>query len=520
MEATKFSNRYTTRLLENGKSGLYFLLSMILIEAYMLLAAYLDIVRARAAFEAETVADIKTSLEGILNNANIDFTIALIAVLLTITSLVAALAFYVLKFQRKSVKAFLTIVFVSATVISILFSTTNLVYAFVAVIFLPPLLWHLMHTGEILSFFGNRLTVFVIRRLLALVPMILTISILTFVLLETFDIIPIILGRNPFGDAEQAKSLLIKLELVDSQGNMIPVGFRFIRWLDGFIHADLGDSFISLNPISDNIGFFLWETVKIQAISLFLAFVVSVVIGILAAYYQKSVVDGGVSAVALVGLSMPIFVTGILAILIFSGGGFGWFPGGKAHAEAHTFGPVCANTMFDCLQKPEDFFFQYSGTNGGDFTFWVTFFNLYIAYTSDSILHMVLPVLVLTFASMALFARLTRGEMLDVLLQDYIVAARANGLSEYAIIRKHALKNLMLPLITFLGLNIAFVLGGAPLTETVFSWPGLGIYFVRALTTFDIPAIQALTVIIALMVLIGNLVVDIIYTYIDPRITL
>ncbi len=121
---------------------------------------------------------------------------------------------------------------------------------------------------------------------------------------------------------------------------------------------------------------------------------------------------------------------------------------------------------------------------------------------------------------MAVFSRLTRGTMLEVMRQDYILAARANGLTEYQIVRRHALKNVLLPLVTFLGISIGTLLVGAPITETIFTYPGLGAFFITALVTNDVPIIMALTMIITLMILFANLMADIAYTQLDPRISL
>ncbi len=214
---------------------------------------------------------------------------------------------------------------------------------------------------------------------------------------------------------------------------------------------------------------------------------------------------------------MPIFVSGIMAILIFTGTGLNWFPFGGAKSLDHQLAAKCG----PCSNSPQTLW-DNLWTNGGwmDIGAWSDFIQVSWVYTADFIWHLVLPVLTLTFATMATFSRLTRGTMLEVLREDYILAARANGISERNIVLKHALPNVMLPITTFLGLSIGGLLAGAPITETVFSWPGLGVEYIAAVNVLDGPIIVGLTMIITLMILFANMLTDIAYTKLDPRITL
>ena len=140
--------------------------------------------------------------------------------------------------------------------------------------------------------------------------------------------------------------------------------------------------------------------------------------------------------------------------------------------------------------------------------------------TVDSLLHMTLPTIALTFASLALYTRLVRSTMLEVLRQDYILAARANGLSERVITWKHAFRNVLIPVVTYVGLFLASALAGAPITETLFTWPGLGYRYVVAVNNLDFPMILGTTAVLTILILIGNLVTDIAYVAVDPRIEL
>ncbi|MCH8907677.1 MAG: ABC transporter permease [Candidatus Heimdallarchaeota archaeon] len=349
--------------------------------------------------------------------------------------------------------------------------------------------------------------------------MFIAISLFTFVAINLIgNPVELATARVQFAKDTVQATLLRQYGLTDSQGREIPVWKRYLNWIYDFIHGDMGQSYEKFpSEVTDNLGNFLWETLKMQVLALVLAFTISVVIGILAAYFHKTPADSIISAVALLGLSMPIFVSGILAIIIFTGTGLQWFPAAGAHSLPQL---LVADGCLDCARPPDVIWDAEVSTNWTDPAWWSMFVNVWWIYSKDSVRHIVLPVATLTFATMATFARLTRSTMLEIMRQDYILAARANGLSEYTIVRKHALKNVLLPLVTFLGLSIGGLLIGAPITETVFSFPGLGNYFLASLVVLDVPIIMALTMIITLMILFSNLAADIAYTYLDPRIAL
>ncbi|OLS20979.1 MAG: hypothetical protein HeimC2_35100, partial [Candidatus Heimdallarchaeota archaeon LC_2] len=396
-------------------------------------------------------------------------------------------------------------------------ATNNYIIMFINIFYITGLFFYWMKYGEFVSFFENRLIIFTLKRSLAIIPLFLAISIFTFFGINFIgNPVALATGRIRVGKQEKIKILLIQYGFTDSSGNEIAVWRRYIIWINDFIHGDLGRSFQNGAPVTDNINRFLWETLKMQALALIIAFILSVIVGIIAAYYHRSTIDTAISAFALLGLSMPIFVTAILAILIFGGFGLDWFPVAGAHGLDFELAQQCEF----CDQKPGNYFTNNFSDDWATISFWTTSFEIWWVYTRDSLNHLVLPVLTLTFASMATFSRLTRSTMLEVMRQDYILAARANGLSEFTVVGKHALRNVLLPLVTFLGISVGFLLAGAPITETVFSWPGMGFYFLTALSTLDIPILMALTMIITLMILFANLIVDVAYTFLDPRISL
>jgi ABC-type dipeptide/oligopeptide/nickel transport system permease component len=222
--------------------------------------------------------------------------------------------------------------------------------------------------------------------------------------------------------------------------------------------------------------------VELQAVSIALSLIIGIPIGIYSALHRYSKPDVGMTIFALFGISMPTFWIGIILIFIFSYT-LGWLPSNGAYGAVYQWCP------------------------GG-------FCNPLV----DHLGHLFLPTMVLTYVSLALNVRVMRSAMLDVMRQDYILAARASGLKERLVIYKHGVRNAITPVVTFLGLSIGAILRGAPLTETVFNWPGLGRLFVNRVGVLDFPTIMGITMIITLMTLIANLVTDLSYAWIDPRI--
>lgn len=391
---------------------------------------------------------------------------------------------------------------------------SNLFILYMGIFFVSLAYYNYLKHGEIRSLFGNPIVVFALRRSFAIIPMFLAIAAITFFGVNFIgDPVEIATARVRYNKEAVADVLLQRYGLKDDQGNLIPIWERFWNYLVDFVHFDLGVSYETLIPVTQNLEGFIVETLKMQIAALVLAFTLSVIIGVLAAYYHRSLADSAISALALLGLSMPIFVSGILAIIIFGGTGLDWFPVSGAYTIPNS--NICA----DCGTSPRTLFGNL-GENWTDFGYWGLMIKVWFFYTMDNIIHLILPVLTLTFATMATFSRLTRSTMLEVMRQDYILAARANGLSEREVVGKHALRNVLLPLITFLGISIGTILVGAPITETVFSYPGLGQKFILSLFTLDMPILMGVTMIITLMILVANLLTDIAYSFLDPRITL
>jgi len=261
-----------------------------------------------------------------------------------------------------------------------------------------------------------------------------------------------------------------------------PLYYQFFKYVVELFQGDLGNSYALRGgtAVTTLIGDYAWETFKLQLAALFFSLLIAIPEGVMSARKQYSKLDVSVTTTSLIGTCIPIFYMGIVAILIFSYF-LGWFPYGQAHS-------------LDPSRYP------------------------FGSYALDDLWHLTLPAAILTFATLAPIVLLVRSSMLETLRQDYVLAARASGLSERTVIYKHALRNALIPVVTYIGLYFGSMLAGAPITETVFNWPGVGRLYVEATGKLDFPVIMGITVFITLMVLLANLVTDIAYAYIDPRI--
>ncbi len=326
---------------------------------------------------------------------------------------------------------------------------------------------------------------YIARRLVFMVPMFIGISLMVFLIMyATGDPILLIVRGNP-RIIQNPQALA---EIKAYYGLDKPIAEQYLVWLWNFMNLNLGKSVYGGRPVNLLVGSWVWETIKLQLVSLALSLTASVFIGILAARKQYSKTDYAVTTTAIFGVSMPVFWVAIILILIFSFT-LGWLPSAGAYG---------ATRVWPSL-KP------ISQANAVDLLL-------------DALYHLALPALVLTFATMALYVRIIRATMLEILRQDYVLAARASGLPERTVIYSHAFRNALSPLITFVGLFFGTIIAGAPITETVFSWPGLGRFYVQATLGLDFPVIMGITMIIVLMTLFANLITDLGYAVIDPRV--
>lgn len=321
---------------------------------------------------------------------------------------------------------------------------------------------------------------YVVKRILLIIPMLVGISFIVFMLMYLIpgDAVDFMLALQPDTDPEYV------LHIKSIYGLDEPWYVQYFFWLKQFATGNLGQSFLSGRDVSEEIGARVANTLAYQLSALVISVAIAIPAGIVSAVKQYSKIDNLVMTGALLGVSFPIFFLGLMMIFLFSLI-LGWFPSGGAHSTAYL-GKDIPHTA---------------------------------SYYLDYLKHMTLPTLTLAVATIAYSARLVRSSMLNVLREDYIMTARSKGLRERVVIYKHALRNAMLPVITVLGLRIAFALGGAPITETVFSWPGLGKYFVYAIQRRDYFVVVGVTVVLGTLILVANLLIDLSYKWLDPRVT-
>ncbi len=316
---------------------------------------------------------------------------------------------------------------------------------------------------------------YIIRRVLFMIPVFIAVSIITFLATNAagnpLEIIRI--GLKNITPAQW--DALVKFYHLDQ-----PIFVRYFLWLFSFLQGDLGTSPVFGN-VAANILPWVGTTLELQITALLLSIGIGVPIGVYSAKHQYSKSDVAVTTTAIFGVSMPSFWVGILFIIVFSFY-LGWLP---------SFGAVSAYPPYWWGSVP-----------------------------ADVLAHLILPVVVLTLLQLATYVRLIRANMLEVLRQDYILAARASGLKDRIVTYKYGLKNAISPIVSVTGLGFGLILQGAPALETTFTWPGLGYKFVFAATVLDLPTVQAITIIITIMALAANLVTDLAYAYVDPRVRL
>ena len=328
---------------------------------------------------------------------------------------------------------------------------------------------------------------YILKRLLQLIPVILGVTIIAFSLIHIAPGDP---ARTMLGQHATQKEIN---EIRDKYGLDEPIIVQYVIWLSDVIRGDLGRSIITNDLVINEISSRFPNTIELAITAMLFAILIGGLAGIISASRQYSVTDYTVMGVALFGISMPVFWLGIMLMMIF-GVILGWLPiGGRI-----------------------DLFIPYQRITG--FLIIDSIITLNFPALISSIKHLILPAIALGTIPMAMIARVTRSSMLEVLRQDFIRTERAKGLSERAVIYKHAVRNAMVPVVTVIGLNFGLLLAGAILTETVFSWPGLGRLVVEAVYERDYPLVVGCILFFAVVFVIVNLITDILYTYIDPRI--
>jgi ABC-type dipeptide/oligopeptide/nickel transport system permease component len=317
---------------------------------------------------------------------------------------------------------------------------------------------------------------YVIRRAILIIPTLLLISIVIFSIIHLAPGDP---AANLGGRHAPNPNVL---EIIrEKYGLDKPIHEQYIIWLGKMLRGDLGYSYRHNQPVLKMISVKVPSTVELMLVAEVVSVLIAVVLGVIAAVKHYSIADAISSLVAIVGYATPNFWVALMSLLVFSAPGLGWFP------------PSGISTV------------------GVEFS--TPFHALF-----DHLRYLVLPSFVLVLGWTAYLFRMVRSSMLEVMGQDYILTARAKGLRERVVIYKHALRNALLPIITYEAYSMGFLLSGAAVIEEIFAWPGLGNFMVTSARDRDFPTLMGLCMIIAVMVLVANLCADVAYAIADPRI--
>ncbi|MFB2981264.1 ABC transporter permease [Microseira sp. BLCC-F43] len=330
---------------------------------------------------------------------------------------------------------------------------------------------------------------YIVKRLLSLIPVLLGITLLVFGLLHLIpgDPATVLLGER--ATPEQIEAARQRLGLNQ------PLPLQYLVFLANIARLDFGTSILSGIPIIEEISNRFPATFELSVAAMLIAIFLGIPAGIFAAIRKNSFLDNLTMSGSLIGVSLPVYWLGLLLIYLFAVN-LQWLPpSGRISVDTgFTFQPITGFYLLDSILK------------------------LDIILLQDVLSHLILPAITLGTIPLAIIARITRSAMLEVLSQDYIRTARAKGLPEYLVIFQHGLKNAFLPIITTIGLQFGTLLGGAILTETIFSWPGIGSWIYEGILARDYPVVQGGVVFVSVTFVIINLIVDIFYIFFAPRI--
>jgi peptide/nickel transport system permease protein len=282
-------------------------------------------------------------------------------------------------------------------------------------------------------------------------------------------------------------------ELREDLGLDEPLHIQYLKYMGRLLQGDLGESIHTRNPITSDLATRLPASLELAISAMLIASLIGIPAGVISAMKHRSLVDSASMVGALIGVSLPIYVLGLFAIWIFAVK-LGWLPPGGRLSPVIELETITGFYVLDSVIARN----------------W--------AALGDSLKHLTIPAIVLATVPMAIIARITRASLLEVLSQDFVRTARSKGLRERAVVRRHVMKNAMLPVVTVIGIQFGVILSGAVLTETIFSWPGIGRWVYEAIQKRDYPVVQGMTLFIGVVFLLSSLVVDALYVWLDPRI--
>lgn len=329
----------------------------------------------------------------------------------------------------------------------------------------------------------------IVRRLFFLIFVLFGLSLVTFSLSHLIAGDPARMLAGPRASAAQVERIR------EERGYNDPIPVQYTAYVEGLLRGDFGESISTRQPIADDLKRYLPATVELALFAFILATAIGVPLGVASAVRRNSWIDTVSRAISITGLALPVFWLAIMTQFFFFGK-LGWLPDGeRLPYDVDPPRTITSLYTIDALLTGN----------------WDVF--------GTAVRHLAMPTVVLAYGSLAVITRMVRGGMLEVLNQDYVRTARAKGLAHGVVIRRHAVKNALLPAVTSLGLQAGLLLSGAFLVEIVFSWPGIGRYAVSGIEKVDYGAIMATTLIVASLFVLLNLVVDILYLFLDPRIS-
>lgn len=330
----------------------------------------------------------------------------------------------------------------------------------------------------------------VVRRILIMIPMVIGVTLVTFTISNVVpaDPLAIILPPRSLHNPE------IRQAAIDKWGLDLPLPHQYLRYLSNLARGDMGVSFKTKRPVAQDLAAALPATMELALAAFAYSLVVGLPLGVLAAVYSGSWVDHLARLFSLLGASMPPFWSGLVVLYVFYAR-LEILPG-PGRLDSHMLIPQSHTGLLlvDSLMAGE------------------------IAAFVSSVRHLILPAVILGWFSLALIARITRASLMEALQMDYVRTAHAKGLSPRRVVVTHALRNALIPTITILGLEVAWLLTGSIMTEAIFSWPGIGSYAVAAARNLDLPAVMGTTLVVSLVFMVSSLIVDITYGIVDPRI--
>jgi dipeptide transport system permease protein len=320
------------------------------------------------------------------------------------------------------------------------------------------------------------------------IPTFFGITLLTFAMIRLIPGDPIELMAGERGiDPERHAILRAEMGLDD------PIVFQYLNYIGDVLQGDLGVSVVTKTPVLDEFLALFPATVELSFFAIIFALSIGLPLGIIAALRRGSMIDYTTMGISLTGYSMPVFWWALILMMVFSVT-LGWTPVSGRISFLYYVEPVTGFLLIDTWLEGN----------------WAAF--------KSALWHLVLPATALGTIPMAVIARMTRSSMLEVLGEDYIRTARAKGLSSWRVVMIHGLRNAMIPLITVIGLQVGVLLAGAILTETMFSWPGIGKWLIESVRRRDYPSLQGGVLLISAVVIIVNLIVDVLYGVFNPRI--